>query len=255
MLPYNDVVNKLQDYMLDEINIQKSLRFKLNNEKPCKKIEFDVPKAAQNLLTKAVHVKKSLFVPKEQDSLFWCYYIIKNGDTQYEMLNHKNILMAKQFKIDYVDIVRKNKQILKTYKFDTITNIESNLANDMEINIKTVLALCAIHNINVIYVRKRTYYELLMNDTSDTYIIKQIPSNTKYNFVYGFEKTTSEKLQEIHTTLYKLGNVDKPIKSISSYKSQDIIDIANKLEIEIINNLTGKTKTKKDLYEAIIQYF
>ena len=55
--------------------------------------------------------------------------------------------------------------------------------------------------------------------------------------------------------LYKIDNVNKPIKIISSYKLQELIDICNKLAIEIINKDTNKKKTKNELYEAIIQYF
>jgi hypothetical protein len=84
-----------------------------------------------------------------------------------------------------------------------------------------------------------------------------MPSNPKYKYgsSYGFEIASSEKVDDIKKTLYKLDSVDKPIKSISAYKSQDIIDIANKLNIPTISPVNGKTKTKKDLYEAIIQYF
>ena len=72
------------------------------------------------------------------------------------MLNFKNPLLAKQIKINYVDKIRMNKQIAKIYKFDTMTNIESNLANDNIINIKTIMTLCAIDKINVIFISKKT---------------------------------------------------------------------------------------------------
>jgi signal recognition particle subunit SEC65 len=45
---------------------------------------------------------------------------------------------------------------------------------------------------------------------------------------------------------------------MSSYKTQELIDICNKLGIETtINNDTSapKNKSKKDLYEEIIKYF
>ena len=51
-----------------------------------------------------------------------------------------------------MSIIRKNKDIVKTYKFDTISSIESNLANDNNLNKKTFLTLCSIENINIIYV-------------------------------------------------------------------------------------------------------
>jgi hypothetical protein len=275
---YNDVLIELQDYMFYDDNLHRSLRYKLVNDNPRDKKDnknHDIHNKKHDTHNKNHDIhnknhdthnekqdnpkilpeKPSLFIPKEQDSLFWCYYIIKNGDAKYEMLNHKNMLMAKQMKIDYVEYIRKNKPTIKTYKFDTLTNIESNLVNDNNINIKTVFALCAIENINLIYVRKRTYYDLAMNDSEVGFIIREIPANTKYNYVYGFELSTPNKIAEIKSTLYKLDSIDKPIKSISAYKSEDIINIANKLSISTINVEKGKNKTKKDIYEAIIQYF
>jgi hypothetical protein len=248
MLSYNDVFDELQNYILDEVNMQKSLRMKISNSTSNYKND-------KIIVDKNITKKPELFIPRQQDTLFWCFYIMKNGDANYESLYNKNSLVAKQLKIDLVSIVRKNKDTLKTYKFDTKTNIESNLANDNNINSKTFLSLCAIDNINVIYIRKKTYYELLMNDTNIIYIVHEIPSQSKYNNKYGFEMATEELLDNIKKTLYKVENVNKPIKALSSYKVQDIIDICSRLAIETTNKETGKTKTKNELYETIIQYF
>lgn len=241
MLAYNDVFNELQDYTLDKENIQKSLRMKLThtNIKNEKNIKQDIIK------------EPDIFFPNQQDKLFWCYFIIKNGDICYETLNNKNSLIAKQMKIDMVSIIRKNKDIVKMHKFDTISNIESNLANDNNLNKKTFLTLCAIENINIIYVNNKTYFELFTNDTSVVYIIYELSNKTKY----GFENATKEKINNIRETLFKLEYIDKPIKSISSYKVQELINICNRLAIEIDNKENGKHKSKKDLYELIIQYF
>jgi hypothetical protein len=254
MLSYNNVLNELQDYILNEENIQKSLRMKIStdkndkNIKPLKTNDFKTNDFKNNL-------KPSLFVPNQQDTLFWCFYIMKNGDMKYETLPNKNSLVAKQIKIDLVSTIRKNKDIIKTYKFDTKSNIESNLANDNNINSKTFLSLCAVENINVIYISKKTYYELLMNDSDIIYIIREISCQSKYSNKYGFEMATEESLNNIRSSLYKIENVDKPIKALSSYKAQDLIELCIKLAIETTNKETGKTKSKNDLYESIIQYF
>jgi hypothetical protein len=249
MLAYNDVLNELQDYILNEENIQKSLRMKISvdkNDKNVKPLKINDFKS---------NLKPSLFVPNQQDTLFWCFYIMKNGDMKYETLPNKNSLVAKQIKIDLVSTIRKNKDIIKTYKFDTKSNIESNLANDNNINSKTFLSLCAVENINVIYISKKTYYELLMNDSDIIYIIREISCQSKYSNKYGFEMATEESLNNIRSSLYKIENVDKPIKASSSYKVQDLIEMCIKLAIETTNKETGKTKSKNDLYESIIQYF
>lgn len=232
--------SEYESYILNDINMITYLKYKtINNEQFIKKQE----------------PKEKIFFPKEQDTLFWCYYIISSGETSYEMMDYKNSLLAKQIKIKYVDKIRMNKQIIKTYKFDTITNIESNLANDNYINIKTVFALCAIDNINIIFIRRNTYYELLINNTEPIYIIREVDNQSKYNKKYGFEIANSDIIQKIKTTLYKVETLDKPIKALSSYKVQDLIDICNKLVIETKQIDTGKNKTKNQLYELLIQYF
>jgi hypothetical protein len=249
----NNIIDELQDFMLTNNNINKYLESHINNFKSEKNVEIK-----QNTTTNNTNANKKfelLFIPKQQDTLFWCYYIIKNGDTSYEMLHNKNSLLSKQMKIELVDVIRKNKDIVKIYKFDTITNIENNLANDQQLNVKTFLSLAAINNINIIYVSKKTYYELLMNDTNISYIVYEIESQSKYNSKFGFELANENLLSSIRRDKYKLDKLDKPIKSESAYKVQDLIDMCSKLGIEKNNTKSGKVKTKKELYEAIIQYF
>jgi hypothetical protein len=249
-----EFISELQPYILNETNINNYLKYKLkiktNNDN-----DNIIQRNNKINITINDTRKPNIFIPKEHDTLFWCYYILKNGDIKYETLNNRNTLTTKQLKIDYVSKIRENKQIVKTYKFDTITNIESNLANDNNINIKTIMTLCAIDNINLIFVSRKTYFELLMNDTDDIYIIREIELQSKYVKKYGYEIANSEILAEIRNKLYKVENIDKPIKALSSYKIQDLINIANKLAIETINNDTGKNKTKNELYETLIQYF
>lgn len=259
-----NLISDLQDFMFSEENIKSYLkkRDEYNDERNnIKKLEKEVEKKTfiqekvEEKEKKEFKVKPSIYFPNHQDSLFWCYYIITNGDTKYEMLQNKNFLVAKQMKIELVEKIRKHKDIVKTYKFDTLSGIESNLANDDKLNCKTFCTLCAIENINIIYIRKNTYFELLMNDTDVVYIIKEVPAQSKYVFKYGFEIATKESSNSIKDSLYRIESINKPIKCESAYKVQDLIDICSKLGIEINNTAAGKKITKKEMYELIIQYF
>ena len=251
----NNLINDLQDFMFNEENIKSYLKKRDEYYKHQLDKEVDVKICKEVKEVKEVKVKPSIYFPNQQDSLYWCYYIISNGDTKYEMLQNKNFLVAKQMKIELVEKIRKYKNIVKIYKFDTLSGIESNLANDDKINCKTFCTLCAIENINIIYIRKNTYFELLMNDTDVVYIVKEVPAQSKYVFKYGFEIATKESLESIKESLYKIESINKPIKCESSYKVQELIDICSKFGFEISNNSTGKKITKKEMYELIIQYF
>jgi hypothetical protein len=234
-----------EPYILNDTNMSSYLKYKLIN----------TINKSREYKNKQEPTKQSIFFPKESDSLFWCYYIISSGEINYEMMNVKNWLVAKQMKINYVTKIRTNKQVVKIYKFDSISNIESNLANDHNINIKSVMTLCAIDKINIIFISRNTYYELLMNDTEPIYIIREVENNSKYSKKYGFEIANMNLLEEIRSKLYKVETLDKPLKALSSYKLQDLIYICNKLAIHIKHFDTGKNKTKNELYESLIQYF
>jgi len=243
-----------EPYILNEQNMTTYLKYKLPKENINKKENINsrenihkkenINKKEQNDNVKNAN---NIFIPQENDTLFWCYYIILNGDADYEILPSKNVLVEKQLKIKYVSTIRENKQIIKTHKFDSLTNIESNLANDKYINIKTVISLCAVNKLNILVINKKTYFELLMDDDNPIYIIKEL--DTKYNKKYGFELATPIHIEEIKKTLYKIEKLDKPIKSLSAYKVQELVDICHKLEIAV-----GKKK-KNELYEILHQYF
>jgi hypothetical protein len=80
-----------ESYILNEINIENYLKYKLNSKK-----ENNTKKPVSEIKTNIFN--SSIFVPREQETLFWCYYIILNGEANYEMLNVKNSLIAKQIK-------------------------------------------------------------------------------------------------------------------------------------------------------------
>ena len=257
---YNDVLKEIQYYILNEENIKGYLEMKIKYVKKQKPLtSIDTSQKIQN----------KIFIPREQDTLFWCFYIIQNGDSKYETMYNKNDIVARQMKIEYIDIIRKNKQIIKTYKFDSISNIENNLANEKNLNINSFLTLCAILNINILFVNNKTYYESFMNDTETIFIIYSLNNtetnketnkgnnkgNKNYSSRYGFEIGSNSKVSNIKSTLYKLDNIAKPIKSVSSYNISELVEICNKLAIEITNVKTGKNRQKKELYESIIQYF
>jgi len=243
---YNDVFNNLQDYMLTEKNIQNILetRIDLYNKKNNNIISN--PIITNTIANKQFHY----FVPFEKDTLFWCLYIIVNGDVKYEILENKNMIVEKNLKIDYVEKIRKMKPLIKTYKFATLSHIENNLVNEDKIDIYTFLTLAVIENLNIFFIKKKTCFEILMNDTEQIYII-----NLLENGKYGYRIDTRTNIGILKTTLYQVDNISKPIKAFSSYKVQELIDICKKLAIDIIDKDTQKNKSKKDLYEAIIQYF
>jgi len=254
-------LNLLNNYILNDSNMNLYLKYK-ENINVNKKENINVNKKENINVNKKENISVSVnvnkfFIPKEKDSLFWCFYVILNGFFNYESTRHKNTLFVKQTKINYVYLVRENKTIIKTHKFDTISNIEGNLVNDELMNIKTFITLCSIKKINILILNERTYFELLFDEINPIYIISKKHfsntnnSNEKYgcNEKYGFEIATSEQMNDIRNNLYKINNINKPINAVSSYKLQELVEIAMKFNI-----ITAK-KRKEDLYREIQSFF
>jgi methylglyoxal synthase len=177
-----------------------------------------------------------------------------HGDVDYEMLQPINLVVEKKIKIEYIEKIRENKLLLKQHKYATLSHIENQLLNEARIDIKTFFSLCVLENINIFYINKKTYYELIMNDDMNTIFILQEPINSQ-NHKYGFESETQKTIEQYKKELFHIEHLEKPLKAISSYKLNELIDFCNRLGLETVHSETKKPKKKQELYEILIQYF
>jgi hypothetical protein len=157
-------------------------------------------------------------------------------------------------KIEYVETTRKHKDILKQHKFTTITHFENQLANESVIDVSTFLSMCAIEGKNVCILRKKTYVEVNVNVNSqkENYFIVRYYEEKKR---YGIElENGGELMEKIRESYYLITNMEKPLNSMTSYKLEELVDIAQRLEIKVVNQEKPEKKpTKKDYYEKLIQ--
>ena len=102
------------------------------------------------------------------------------------------MFLKNKLKIEYVERIRKEKLLIKQFKFDTLSNIENKLANENAIDIKTFLSLCVLGSLNIFFIKNNTYYELNMNDSNKFYIIKYFNDKKKY----GFEEVITDVLDD-----------------------------------------------------------
>ena len=227
------ILHDLNQFILNEPCIKNSIKNKIS-----KNVKVYTPLLKQNN-------KLGVFIPPEMDSLFWCLYIMKYGEIHYEMLDNKSVVTEKKIKIEYVEKIRLNKVLLKTYKFNTFAELENNLTNDKTLSLTSLLSLCALDNLNIVVIQNKTYYELRMNDSSDTAVIQKMDKK------FGVKLVDNEFVSGIKNDFIQIENVEKPLKAISAYKVSDLIHICNKLEIDVKHTLSNKSKTKKELYEDI----
>jgi hypothetical protein len=193
--------------------------------------------------------KGDTFFPEVHDSLFWSFYIMKNGQEAYESLGKINIVIERKIKIEYIERFREGKQVLKTYKTAPITHLENVLLNEKQIDIKTLIALSVIEGISFIYIYKNTYFEMNIDadETSEIHTIVRMDMPTKYGY-----KITQD-VKSIRESFYKIDNMNKPLKSMSAYKLDELVVFCNKLGMTIDKD--GKKANKKCLYEMLVQYF
>ena len=282
-LDYNYVIKELQNYMLTEENVrgltkplpttplmsleQKHLPLKTNSlikDSAYNKVPPSVTKDCKMSLPLSLPLKRekkeqvNVNCIKEKDSLFWTFYTMVNGDVAYELLKPIHLVKEKKIKIEYIEKLRQNKVLLKQHKFATLIHIENQLLNETKIDLNTFFSLCVLENINIFYVYKKTFYELILDDSKSTFILYRDNNNNNNNnnnsLKYTFEKMEGyEKIEKYKTDLYKIDVLNKPIKALSFYKLQELVDFCNKLNLDITNKETNKPKKKQELYEAIVQ--
>ena len=190
-------------------------------------------------------VKKDIFIPEEEDTLFWCYVIYKYGYSEYEIKREKKYTSQTDLKINLVYTLRENKELLKKYKFKK-TKLEDNLVNDKKISLDLFLFLIRVNKLNIIYLDENIYFEELNNDMNKKCIIRYDKKEEKY----GVMDVSDERLEELKKAKLRILNLSKPIKAISNYKVLELKEICKTLKINIMKTTT-KCKTKKELYQLI----
>jgi len=170
----------------------------------------------------------------------------------YKEINNKYYVVEKENKFMYIDLIRKNKDILKLHNIKPFTELEDDLANKDRIGVKTFFALCILENINVLLVDNRKVIELNCIDIDEKHPVNVIHRNKKTHEHHIELDVTNDKLNFYRETYYKLSNVDSKLKSIGSYKLDELIDLCNKLKINIEPTEDKKKRNKKDIYELLV---
>ena len=180
-----------------------------------------------------------IFFPKQRDQLFWCFYIALYDLSNYDMV-HNYFTSEKEIKYNWIEEFRGKKEIFKPIKVSRNV-VEDELANSRAITMASIKALCHLKDKNIFYVDDKKYYEIFTNDENPVYIIEKIDGK------YGLKQNVSkEKLDYYREHYWKLENLDKPLKAISSYKANELKDICKRLHIDTLN------MTKPQMYEKIL---
>ena len=258
------IITELQDYMLTSKNIS---TFNKNIFTQVRDTNVQNQKHVNKLIIKdkdkevpCKKVNNNIYKPHHHDSLFWCFYILKYGFSKYEMeVGNQYFTIEKTEKFKYIETLRKNKDILKINKIKPFTDLEDDLANKTRISIKTFFALCIIENLNILLVDKRKIYESINNDNPEIHVIHRNGVTYEHHIELNI---AANDLSTIQNTYYKMSGFETNLKSMTSYKVDELLELCKKLDINVTNtnattnDTTNKKKlNKKDIYELLIQNF
>jgi hypothetical protein len=280
-LNINNVLNVLQNFMLTKANHAAILlrskvqftngRLLLTNEasdseddEPKKKEPEQKQEEHRNVFidntvianTVITEPREELISPKQNDTLFWCLFIIHFGYDEYLEVDRNYGVKELEIKKRIGEFVTANPHKMKN------TNVKITKAGVQEIlselltsqkdtSMNCLMALLVYYKINLIMVNSS---KLLMlefiaeKDTEDipTYVIHKDAYN-KYSV--KTEQLSSDEIKEMKDKMICLENYLKPIKAASNYKVEDLESLAKKMGLYE----EGKKYKKMDLYNEIAE--
>ena len=187
-----------------------------------------------------INAANNIFYPKQRDQLFWIFYTILHSVSEYEM-THNFFTTEKEIKYKWIEDFRAKKEIFKPIKVSRNT-VEDELANKPKISLCSIKALCYLHDVNIFYIDNKKFYEMITNENKPIYIIEKI------NHKYGLkENVNMDNINYYREHYWKLENLDKPLKAISSYKVSDLTAICKRL------NIICENMTKQKMYQEIMR--
>ena len=177
-----------------------------------------------------------------KDDLFWCFYIIHLGFCKYETI-HNFFTEEKNVKIEFVELIRKHKDILKQNKWKR-NHIENELVHEKKISLTTFICLCVITKHSFIVIDSRKILDRrIHSDIDNTYLI--VKEGEEWILYTKDDKI--KKIKNALETMWIIDSIKKPLRSIGSYKVKDLKDICQKLNIDC------EKKRKKELYQTIME--
>lgn len=283
----NEILDSLENYMTTDIFIKKynkrenlnqniSARtsihkIKIYNDECVKNNKFNNTvcqntikqhhkknKMLDNNDNKSIEQNKNDFTPDEKDKLFWCFYIFIHGYEKYELEKTSSFKIEKEFKFMIAEKLDSLKNDLKELGLKK-NDIREELTNDNCISIKSLLVLCYIYKINVLYVKNNYYYLIESTKENKEEIINPLNCIINDNNKIYIKHIDNNKEEQDKILLYykdnylRIENINKPIKSFSSYSLSELQNICKKLKLPIEDN--NKKLLKKQLYESIIKVF
>jgi len=239
------------------INNSNSIENVLSSEQP--KIE-ETEEEKQESNTR----KEELYQPKQQDTLFWCLYIMNYGYNDYLQIDHNYGVKELEEKQKISKFMKENVVRIKNTNYK-LTNVAIQevlselLTSQKETSLLCLIVMIVYYNINILIINENTKCMLEFwcnkdrmpstNSSSEesdalTYVLYKT-DNGKYKLQY--ENIGSFQINDLKEKYVVLESYNKYIKAISNYKVEELEDMAKKFGVF---DETKKYK-KAELYELV----
>jgi hypothetical protein len=243
-----DIISLLNPYMLTINNKSIALKQQIETK------SSDVLEC-QSTVEQSCDNKISTISPAQTDSLFWCIFIAIHKYDEYLMIHNKHNMNEIEWKQKLSKKITDCPSNLKQSNHKvTKANIQEILSDFMTSPYKTdilcVIAITVYYNIHIIIMNSTNNMRMeFLTDAlpTDTYVIYK---NERNHYSICPEPITTDELACIRNNSFLIENNEKPLKSIGSYKVDDLIQYA---KLFGVYNDHEKYK-KNELYDIVGQY-
>jgi len=250
-----DALNKLRNFMLYDTTATISVPAQQPHQQPAQQPhQQPAQKPHQQPAQKPQPTQKppqnddNVFRPAvNQDPLFWCFYVMQNGAFKYEQIANR-FTAEQDGKRDQVLRLRDQIKALKQTTGIKITasTIEGEIMSP-RMTLHAFQVLVRLNSLNAVFVnpQNRVYAEFISDAVADKPVYLMQRTDEKSRRV-SMTQATEQQLTSLRETHYRVENLQKPIKSISSHTVADLTEMCHRLKIQL------KPKMKKqEMYDAI----
>lgn len=168
----------------------------------------------------------TLYVPKQRDPLFWCFYIVAEGKAQYEHVKTHPFAAEKAFKIASVERLRERADELKAHKLKR-NDIEDALVNRPKLTLAAFQALCLLYGVSFVYTKGAVYYEFAYGEGTPNVVVVEKGRPALYT---GGD--VEQYVANLRKGRWHIEDPAKPIRAVSAYTVGELREFCERLSID-----------------------
>jgi hypothetical protein len=246
-------VNEMREFMLTKEYAGKYIEAKpkIEPEFVDKKPETAILPAHNTIVDK----KENWISPKQNDTLFWCLYSIHYGHNDYKQVGRNYGIRLLEVKKEIGEWIQKTPSKMKqtNYKITkaSVQEIMSEcLTSPRDTSPLSLLAYLSFFNMNAVIMNESEKLAIkfvgCVDAENPTYLLKR---DAYGRYKIKDEPLTPDELTALDNTCFILDNYERPLKSISNYKTDQLETLAKKMGVFD----AGKKYKKADIYALVYE--